>query len=285
MHPKPILWLTALIPLAGFTDCSEFSTVTVPPTGQDRTVPIVGTRMWIDGEERIDLGSASHVSLTGDVVLVPFILDRGGAGSLSTTETVVVTCHDSDAEPELTQVSTLTFFPQTTSQRGAPGQQRSDGLYLIGRVSVLTDFTSLCNAGFAPRSVAVRWESAGRDLSGNRASTIGLITWQPARTYVSPWTEAERDQLEVELMSDPAAARRVHDHHPGPHHRPAVALTPARVVEPRPRSSETRRSPSGPPHVRGAGRSGVHRRDGGVCTASTQPRSERSRVSSSVGST
>jgi hypothetical protein len=204
MHPKHLLWLTALVPLAGFTDCSEFSTVTVPPTGQDRTVPIVGTRMWIDGEERIDLGSASHVSLTGDVVLVPFILDRGGAGSLSTTETVVVTCHDSDAEPELTQVSTLTFFPQTTSQRGAPGQQRSDGLYLIGRVSVLTDFTSLCNAGFAPRSVAVRWESAGRDLSGNRASTIGVITWQPARTYVSPWTEAERGQLEVELMSDPA---------------------------------------------------------------------------------
>jgi hypothetical protein len=284
MHPKHLLWLTALVPLAGFTDCSEFSTVTVPPTGQDRTVPIVGTRMWIDGEERIDLGSASHVSLTGDVVLVPFILDRGGAGSLSTTETVVVTCHDSDAEPELTQVSTLTFFPQTTSQRGAPGQQRSDGLYLIGRVSVLTDFTSLCNAGFAPRSVAVRWESAGRDLSGNRASTIGVITWQPARTYVSPWTEAERGQLEVELMSDPACATR-------PRPSPRTSSSPRRRADAcAPGGTAATIVRNAAVAVRSSPRArrrppGVHRRDGGVCTASTQPRSERSRVSSSVGST
>ena len=201
---KHALLIAALIPLAGFTDCEYFSTVTVPSPAQDRSVPVVGARMWIDGQERTDLGGTNRISLTGDVVVAPFVYDSGGAGFLSLVESVVVRCHDFNAEPELGQLTRLEFIAQTTSQSGSPGQRRSDGMYLLSRVSDLTSFTSLCHAGFTPISVVLGWSVVGRDLAGKRSSATGAITWQAGVAAATALTAEEKLELEVELLADPS---------------------------------------------------------------------------------
>lgn len=170
---KRFLPLLAAIPLFGFTNCSYFSTVTVP--AQDSAAPIVGSRMWIDGEERIDLWSSSHPTAGGIVVAVPFVYDGGGAKTLTVGQTVEVYCYN--PQQHLGQITFLHYVNRSASQSGGVGSSVSNGLYLTGDVTDLTAFSSQCYAGFQLEEVTYSWSATGTDFANNSASTGHSLIW------------------------------------------------------------------------------------------------------------
>jgi hypothetical protein len=196
-------WLLLLltIPLFGFTECSYFSPTVVPSV--DTRPPIVGTRMWIDGVERIDLSTSSHTTSSGSVVVAPFVFDSEGARRLSVGEVVVVRCHNFHTSPQLGQISTIDFTPQLASQSGGVGATVSNGLFLIGSVTDLSSFVSFCDTGFTLESVNYTWLATGADFGGHSEVYQGGISWSPSssRAAAAPPTIAPPAGISAEDLA------------------------------------------------------------------------------------
>lgn len=199
-----LLMLVAVIPLCGYTDCNYFSTVTIP--AQDTQPPIVGTRMWIDGQERIDLWSSSYASASGSIVVVPFVYDGGGARTLTFGQAATVHCYN--AQQHLGQATSIHYIQQSTSQTGSVGSSVSDGMYLIGSVSNLASFGSYCYDGFELESVSYGWGVWGTDFAGLGAGTDHQITYTPSASFVAQEMESAAQEMESAI---PEAVARVSD--------------------------------------------------------------------------
>ena len=167
------------LPSAGFTDCQYFGQV--PIATNESTPPIVGARMWVDGAESIRPGDSYTYSSTGDIVIVPFVYDNGGAWVLNLhAQEVEVFCHDYDADPEESQVTRIVFFDEVASQPpGQPGELRSNGLYTVADITDLSSYEWYCHPGFDLETVTYSWRVAGRDYSGNEAGALGTVVYAP----------------------------------------------------------------------------------------------------------
>lgn len=178
MMKRALFALALALPCFGFTDCEYFNLVPVSTT--ETTQPWVGTRMWIDGVERLMPGDSYNYTSTGDVVIFPFVYDSGGAWMLNLSQHVEVFCHDYDADPEQSQLTEVYFFEKFDYQAAASaGELRSDGLWVMGDVTDLTSFAWYCHSGFDLETVTYTWTVWGRDYSWNEASATGTIVYVP----------------------------------------------------------------------------------------------------------
>jgi hypothetical protein len=174
----PLIVLLAL-PGFGFTDCQYFAPVSVQL--RESTPPVVGTRMWVDGRESIRTGDSLTYTTTGDVIVAPFVFDAGGARTLSLqSQRVEIFCHNSDIDPEESQVTDIILFDKSDSQPAASaGEKRSNGLYVVSAISDLSSYADYCYSGFDVVDVSYSWVVVGRDYAGNQAAASGAIVWAP----------------------------------------------------------------------------------------------------------
>jgi hypothetical protein len=169
-----------LFPLFGF-QCEYFDDVVVPAS--DTQPPMLATRIFIDGEERLVLWPHEQIldaTQAASVFLAPAVYDGGGARSLTVDQSVRVHCHDDDADPNESQVTHVHFVQRSASQAGGPGSTVSNGLFLVGDVSDLTTYAGYCNSGFDLVEVAYSWGISGSDFAGNQAQMQGgTLTYRP----------------------------------------------------------------------------------------------------------
>ena len=168
-----------LIPAFG-VDCEYFDPVKVPAV--DTHPPILATRAWIGGEEQLSPTTIEEVlgPGEGDIVIAPGMWDSGGARSFTLTQTVRVTCHDDDANPPLSQLISMDFFPRVANQAGSVGSTVSNGLYILGDVTDLASYELYCDSGFDLHDVRYSWSMVGRDFAGNQtAMNGGTIVYEP----------------------------------------------------------------------------------------------------------
>ncbi len=175
MSRKRLPLLLIVLPCFGYTDCDYYNTVVVPDT--DTSDPVLATRMWLDGVEVLRFGYASEEAET--IFVVPAIYDAGGARTLEFNQTAIVYCHNSSVQPELGQLVYIDYQPKTTSQSGGPGSVVSNGMYLFGDVTDLSN-TGNCAAGFDLVDVTYNWTITGTDMAGNDAEPFhGSIVYTP----------------------------------------------------------------------------------------------------------
>lgn len=174
----PLIVLLAL-PGFGFTDCQYFGPVSVSLS--ERTPPVVGARMWVDGVESIRTGDSLTYTTTGDIIVAPFVFDAGGARTLSLqSQRVEIFCHNSHIDPEESQRTDIILFDKSDSQPAASaGAQRSNGLYVVSAISDLAIYGDYCYSGFDLVDVSYSWTVVGRDYAGNQAVSAGSIVWAP----------------------------------------------------------------------------------------------------------
>jgi hypothetical protein len=162
----------------GFTSCDSFTTVTIPTS--DTTAPLMVTKVNIAGTDHI-LFNGDNFAVSDDdanVIVIPAMIDSGGARRLTFTPHAVTQCHDANVDPELSQ-RVDSFFPSTSDeQAGAPGDKVSNGIYLY-KAFRFSDFTHVCGAGFTLVSVEFSWTARGVDFFGNASPLKGTVTYRP----------------------------------------------------------------------------------------------------------
>ncbi|MBC8073333.1 MAG: hypothetical protein IAG13_33745 [Deltaproteobacteria bacterium] len=171
-------WLIPLVfPLFGF-ECEYFDDVVVPAS--DTQPPMLATRMWIDGDERLVLWPHEQIldaQQAASLLIAPAVYDSGGAMRLDVQQGVRVYCHDDDADPEEGQQTIIDLFPRSENQGGGPGSTVSNGLFLVGDVFDLTTYETYCYSGFDLVEVAYFWEVSGRDFAGNLSQMNGSVLY------------------------------------------------------------------------------------------------------------
>jgi hypothetical protein len=157
------------VPASGYTSCTYFSSVVVPAT--DGVRPMMAARVFIDGVETTRVGTITQSVDDPDAIIVAVsaAIDAGGVRSLTMTRRVEVRCHDAGAEPELGQLTVVSFTPLRDTQSGTVGSTVSNGLYLVDAFR-LSDYTNLCAPGFDLVRVTYLWSMTARDFHGNTAS-------------------------------------------------------------------------------------------------------------------
>lgn len=169
--------LLLVVPAFGFT-CEYFDPVTVPAT--DTNPPTLATRYWVAGVEHLALWPVDETTSNPSIVVAPAMLDSGGAQRLDVAQDLYIRCHDDDADPELSQETHIWFFPRSATQSGSVGSSVSNGLYLVGDVSDLSDYEWYCDSGFDVVEVEYVWSITGRDFHGNVSHLDGnRIRWVP----------------------------------------------------------------------------------------------------------
>lgn len=176
---RPWLVLALALPGFGFTDCQYFAQVSINTS--ETNPPIVGARMWVDGVESIRPGDSVTYSSTGDIVVVPFVYDAGGASNLTVGwQNIEVFCHAYDLDPEESQVTNIHLVDKVASQPGgAAGEQRSNGLYTVSDPTALSSYAWYCHPGFTLETITYSWAVTGRDFAGNQSSASGSIIYDP----------------------------------------------------------------------------------------------------------
>lgn len=158
MKGKELLLVLFALPLAGATNCSLFSTVTVPAT--DTVSPTAGWKVVEGGVETVKSGDSTYTTSNfGQVVLVPYGVDAGGMKRLEVVYSVVnanpPSCLDSPVN--------LSFSPSKDTQSGGVGSSVSNGIYLFKGINI-ADFleSSSCRITFTYRVEA-------EDFAGNES--------------------------------------------------------------------------------------------------------------------
>ena len=163
-----------LLPGLGFTNCTDFSTTTVPYV--DSTAPVVGFRYTAPGSAATTF--FGDVSLTtndysGQWVLVPFGVDGGGVSELQ-----VFVGWDNTANPpgsgcSVTRDSGWIIPSNDTQPVANPGEPVSNGLYLY-KVLRPSDLNSSSNC-----IVTYEVDVVGTDYAGNESSATFTLTYSP----------------------------------------------------------------------------------------------------------
>lgn len=168
-------WIVLLVlPGLGFTNCTDFSTTTVPYV--DSTDPVVGFRYTAPGSAATTF--FGDVSLTtddysGQWVLVPFGVDGGGVSELQ-----VFVGWDNTANPpgsgcSVTRDSGWIIPSNDTQPVANPGEPVSNGLYLY-KVLRPSDLNSSSNC-----IVTYEVDVVGTDYAGNESSATFTLTYSP----------------------------------------------------------------------------------------------------------
>jgi hypothetical protein len=182
IHWPAILGVPALMAMAGATECESFDPVTIP--ANDDTAPILGTRIFVGGEESYEL---EHVHIetddqNEDFWAIAFAVDAGGVRSLQMAETVFVACRDEDTGAPVPG-AVIDFGPQSDEQDGDAGDEVSNGIWLAGAPLEFADYLHICDfPGVEVDFIEYSWSFAAEDFSGNDGSSGGEILYREPGT-------------------------------------------------------------------------------------------------------
>lgn len=162
------LFTMMLIPVFGYTSCSNFDDVIIP--SNDTTVPVVGVNEYVapapltpDG---IIFGPRAFTTTIydGDWSFAPFGIDGGGVQRILVARTIRKECGG-----VWTTVEAVTnIFQDTTSQTG---DTVSNGMY------TLINFNPKDYAPSSCKRVELNWTTDVRDFKGNTNSTWGEVRY------------------------------------------------------------------------------------------------------------
>jgi hypothetical protein len=138
---RRVPWILFCLPTLGFTDCESFGPVTVPATDTD--APFGVFRVYLDDTEQVVGSTTLEVDYDSSFIVVPAIMDGGGAKELHVTETVVVKCQWW-WYPEITFDLAPYSNSFVESQAGGVGSTVSNGIYGVGTVYDFTSFYDDC---------------------------------------------------------------------------------------------------------------------------------------------
>lgn len=156
-----------LLPAFGFTECSEFDTVTVPE--EDTLPPFAGTRLFRrNGEEviRFDGARFEADAFNENFIVIPFGYDAGGLASIFMYRSATVQC---GTQPKII----WSFVDELDAQDAQPGDQISNGrwLYFNFRPNQLTNNPDC--------TVTMFWTVEVQDAAGNETIARGSIRYAP----------------------------------------------------------------------------------------------------------
>jgi hypothetical protein len=171
-------WWLITAPALGFTECSEFSTVPVPPPGADTTAPFVTTRIDIGGAVTTWVNAQATVQSVDQTFQVfPVTMDAGGAKDFWVNESVRAVCRTRLGGNR--EVYAAPLEAQYTWQSGNVGSPVSDGMFVVGQVTSLAGYTHLCPPDEVLALIQYEWAGTARDFSGNLGNDHGSLTWEP----------------------------------------------------------------------------------------------------------
>ena len=169
----PILLVT--FPMFGFTNCSNFSNVTVPAV--DTYAPVVGSRVYAPGGPSggsIHFGPVSYQTEDEGAqwILAPYAYDAGGVRLLSVTSWADKRCCQ-DANPNICAWITSLTQAYIDEEDAAPGDSVSNGRY---------DYFIFRPGGGGPGGTTCNIDRMGylvqaADFAGNTSATTGSVTY------------------------------------------------------------------------------------------------------------
>lgn len=157
MRRYTFLMVLLALPSLGYTNCSQFSTVTVPAV--DNTDPIAGFKVIRSGQSPvIHYGDADYTTDNPNLIwtIVPFGYDAGGMQELDVLKTRF------RVDGGCTILNNGDFSPDNDTQPQAdPGETSTNGIYLHTTVSASTDIS--------PTGCRVEWRyrATATDQAGN----------------------------------------------------------------------------------------------------------------------
>jgi hypothetical protein len=160
---RPVLLAPALLLLStGFTECENFTEVTVPAS--DTSKPNTYDGVWIGGQY-VSLAATGnsfqyHIDPGEGVLAISSAIDHSGVKKLEMYSGWRYTC----CSGSVCSTSAPLSVPQTEEQAGGIGSTVSDGIWLYAPVQVPT-----CSSGFTLSSFGFSWWTVAEDFHGNRS--------------------------------------------------------------------------------------------------------------------
>lgn len=153
-----------LVFATGFTECSSFSSVTIPAT--DTSKPVAFAGVWRNGSYQATSKSGNtyvyHITPGESVLAIGAGIDGGGTHRLKMTGSFEWTCCSGDI---CGRTQSLTA-PKIDEQAGAVGDSVSNGIWDYFSVELPT-----CGNGRPPDSFSYGWSAEATDFHGNTSTT------------------------------------------------------------------------------------------------------------------